>query len=91
MLFSSGDPLVSWFGFLAEEASQPEAASAAGRVSGPDVAKVEGVVVPDSRADDALRLSVLDGEAGVDAGADLAVLALWILEIGMKFHLRRTT
>ena len=45
-------------------------------VPGADVAEVECVVVPDAGADDALRLAVLEGEAGVHARTDLAVLAL---------------
>ena len=60
---------------LAEEVSEAESSLSA-LVPGADVAEVEGVVVPDAGADDALRLAVLDGEAGVHARADLAVLAL---------------
>ena len=63
------------FSRLAEEVSESESSLAA-LVPGADVAEVEGVVVPDAGADDALRLAVLDGEAGVHARADLAVLAL---------------
>ena len=60
---------------LSEEVSESESSLSA-LVPGADVAEVEGVVVPDAGADDALRLAVLDGEAGVHARADLAVLAL---------------
>ena len=60
---------------LAEEVSESESSLSA-LVPGADVAEVERVVVSDAGADDALRLAVLDGEAGVHARADLAVLAL---------------